>query len=100
MGQDKVVVKELFWDDWNRGHIRKHQVEPWEVEEVILGNPTVRETYKDRLQLIGPTATGRMLSVIVGPTPSDPGVFYTFSARPASRKERRRYAESRGDTPR
>jgi uncharacterized DUF497 family protein len=69
---------------------------PEEAEEVVAGEPTIRETYKQRLQLVGPTLAGRMLSIVVGPVPDQPGVYYVFSARPASRKERGAYAQEKG----
>ena len=37
-----------------------------------------------------------MLAVVIGPVPEQPGLYYTFSARPASRQERRRYDEAVG----
>ena len=81
-------IERLCWDAWNQEHIAKHSVLPAEAEEVVAGDPYVRETYKQRLQLIGSTTTGRTLSIIVGAVPGQPGVYYVFSARPASRKER------------
>ncbi|MBA2278214.1 MAG: BrnT family toxin [Chloroflexia bacterium] len=89
-------VARLSWDAWNREHIAKHEVVPEEAEEVVAGTPFFRETYKQRLQLIGPTATGRMLSIVVGADPDQPSEFYVFSARPASRKERGMYERARG----
>jgi len=58
--------------------------------------PLVRETYKHRQQLVGPTLTGRMLSIVVGPVPDRPDIYYVFSARPASRKERGSYEHTEG----
>jgi uncharacterized DUF497 family protein len=43
--------------------------------------------------LIGPTLSNRMLSVIVAHERD--GVYKVITARPASRKERRRYLERR-----
>lgn len=86
----------LDWDDWNRDHISKHGVLPEEAGEILSGNAMVRRTYKQRLQLVGPTLAGRMLSVIIGVVPDQPGAYYVFSARPASRKERALYRETRG----
>ena len=37
------------------------------------------------------TALGMTAVVVIGHVPDDEGAFYTFSARPASRKERRYY---------
>jgi uncharacterized DUF497 family protein len=81
----------LFWDDWNREHIAKHRVTPSEVEEAVFGETVVRGSRKRRFLVLGPTQAGRMLAVVVGPVPGQPGAFYTFSARPASRSERRFY---------
>ena len=89
-------VARLLWDDWNRDHISKHAVLPAEAQEVVSGNAMVRRTYKQRLQLIGPTLAGRMLSVIIGADPDQLGAYDVFSARPASRKERALYRETRG----
>ena len=86
----------LHWDEWNRDHIAKHAVMPEEAEEVIAGSPVVSETYWQRLQLVGPTLVGRMLSIVVGAVPGRPGIYYVFSARPASRKERAMYKQSKG----
>lgn len=91
-------IDRLVWDDWNREHIAKHEVVPAEAEEVIALAPFFRETYKQRLQALGPTFLGRMLSVVLGAVPNQPHVFYVFSARPASRSERRIYSENRTES--
>lgn len=84
-----VYIARLVWDEWNLDHIAKHDVLSQEVEEVVVSDHVERETYKGRLQLIGTTATGRTVSVVIGPVPGHPDVYYVFSARLASRKERR-----------
>jgi uncharacterized DUF497 family protein len=94
---DRPRIDRFHWDDWNLDHIARHAVLPEEAEEVVAGTPVVRETYKQRLQLIGPTLAGRILSVVAGPVPNQPGVYYVFSARPASRKERRASEKAMGD---
>ncbi|MDQ3655170.1 MAG: BrnT family toxin [Chloroflexota bacterium] len=86
-------IDALEWDDWNRDHIAKHDVSPEEVEEMLATAPVFRRTYKQRFQLLGPTLAGRMLSVIVGANPERHAIFYVFSARPASRSERRIYGD-------
>ena len=92
----RLSIDRLHWDDWNRDHIAKHAVLPEEVEEVIAGVPIVTETYKQRLQFIGPTLAGWMVSVVVGAVPDRPGDCYVFSARPASQKERGTYEQAKG----
>lgn len=95
-----VEIERLMWDDWNREHIRKHGVTADEAAEAVVRRGIREDTYKGRQQLIGSTVAGRILSVIIGPVPDEPGSFYVFSARPASSTERRRYARSvEGDGP-
>ena len=93
-----IVIRELVWDAWNRDHIGKHDVAIEDVEEVIHGDPIVRATYKQRLQLIGAKSDGTVLSVVMGPVPLQPGCYYVFSARRASRRERQLYFQQMGDS--
>jgi uncharacterized DUF497 family protein len=89
---------DLDWDDWNREHIAKHGMSQRDVEALVAGDPAVRQPYKYRLQLIGPTRNGAIVAVVIGPVSNRPGWYDTFSARPASRSERRFYREQRGGT--
>lgn len=85
-------VQRLIWDTWNVVHIARHDVIPSEVEEVCHGKPITADTYKGRLRVIGPTITGRMLTVILDKEPEDK-VYYPITARPSDRKERREYTQ-------
>ena len=87
------TLERLVWDDWNRDHIARHGVTLEEAEEVVNRAVVVRGTYKNRFQVIGPTRAGRMLAIVIGPVPGQPGAYYTFSARPDSRRERRHYRD-------
>ena len=89
-----LLVSSLFWDDWNLNHIQKHEITPSQAEEVVMGEPLIFSTYKNRLLLIGPDQTGRVLCVVMGQVPESVGVWYVFSARPSSKRERLRYFES------
>lgn len=89
-----LFIRRLIWDAWNVAHIARHQVSPKEVEEVCHGAPLVRQSHKGRFLLIGPTFSGRILVVVLAPERR--GVYYPVTARPASRKERRRYQEEKG----
>lgn len=93
----EFYVQRLRWDDWNKAHIARpaHEVAPEEVEEVCHRDYITLRSYKNRIVVIGPTATGRMLAVVLDP--EGEGVYYTVSARPASRSERRYYREQRGE---
>jgi uncharacterized DUF497 family protein len=83
----------LDWDSWNLEHITKHDVTVGEILEALDNVVEGRESYKGRYQVIGATDRGKVLSMIIGSNPEHPTVWYVFSARPASRKERRYFAD-------
>ncbi len=89
-----IIIEQIVWDEWNVAHIARHQVTPGEVEEVVWGEPLAGETYAGRLRLIGLTREGRMLTVILAPKGA--GMYYTVTARVASKKERVLYREWKG----
>jgi uncharacterized protein len=89
-----IYIRRLIWDDWNVGHIARHQVTPDVVEEVCRGAPVISETYRDRLRVVGPIQGGRVFTVILEPQQEE-GVYYVVTARPADRRERRNYQEQR-----
>ena len=84
----------LRWDPVNVAHIWRHGVGTNEVAEVVDGAPIVEPGHTGRTVLIvGPMLTGRMLAVVLEPEGAE--IYYPVTARPASRKERRRYAAAR-----
>lgn len=89
-------IKRLNWDDWNTEHVTKHGITLQEIEEVISGAPTFRETYQGRLLAVGPTRSGKLVTVVIGPDPVEPDVYYAFSARPISKQDLRWYLRSEG----
>ena len=89
----------LVWDEWNIEHAAKYGVAIEEIESVFSSEPIATESYKSRLLLIGMSSLGRMVAVVVGYVPNAPNVGYVFSARPASRRERRRYAQLKEGQP-
>ena len=62
-----LIVSRLIWDDWNIAHIARHKVFPDEVEQVCHNKPTTDRSYKGRLRIVGPTKTGRMITIILDP---------------------------------
>lgn len=92
---DMPPIEQLVWDEWNLDHIAKHGVTYEDVEAVIKGPAVARAIYKQRFLVVGPTPDGRVPAVVVGPDPHVAGSFCTFSARPASRQERRDYQQQR-----
>jgi uncharacterized DUF497 family protein len=89
-----IEVKDLLWDAWNVVHIARHEVTPEEVEEVCAEGGSIEAGYAGCLRLVGPTRQGRILAVVLAPKGN--GIYYPVTARPASRKERRRYKEGKG----
>ena len=84
-------IDRLIWDPWNVRHIERHGVTLREVEEVCAGTFTPSQSYAGRILLVGSTNESRILAIVVEPQSS--GVYYVVTARPASRRERRRYQE-------
>ena len=89
-----IVISRLIWDDWNISHIARHGVTQIDVEEVYRGDYLSRQTYQGRIMVIGPNAAGNLLSVILAP--EDAGRYYVVTARPAAKKERRIYRQTKG----
>ena len=94
-----VRVERLDWDTWNIEHIARHQMTPEDVEAVLWGAPVeYKQSYKNRIVIVGPRSDGLMVAVVIGPVPGAPeGVFYVFSARPTHRVERRFYSDAKGE---
>jgi uncharacterized DUF497 family protein len=89
-----IDIRRLHWDPGNITHIARYQVSLEEVEEACQNSPMMSQSYMGRLRVIGPTDSGRMLTVILDPEIDD--CYYPVTARPASRQERRRYDEEQG----
>ncbi len=93
-----LIIRRLVWDDWNVPHIARHTVTPQEVEDVCHRAPLVQQGKQGRLVLVGPTAAGRILDVVLDP--EGHGIYYPVTAFPASRKDRALYErEKGGETP-
>lgn len=85
-----VKVKSLIWDDWNRRHIKKHNVSEQEVEEVCKGTYKQQPAYNQRHLILGKTNKGRRLTVILARERKSR--YYVVTARDMSQKERRLFS--------
>ena|SRR5215212_45319 len=85
-------------DDWKIEHISHHGVTEEDVEHACHSDSLLfKQSYKDRLVILGPDIGGRILAVVIGQVPFESaGVFYVFTARPADRSERVFYHQQRG----
>ena len=90
---------QLDWDDWNRDHIAKHDMSISEVESAMVNDPIANASYKNRLIVVGPSNRDRMIVVVIGPSPHTEDLWYVFSARLASRRERARYRRAKEAMP-
>ncbi len=95
---------EAEWDEHNVEHIRRHGVEPEEVEEIVyedcypcrivrVGRRGIREA---RWAVFGQTCAGRYLLAIVAPY-SRRGVWRAVTARDMGAQAKRRYQQWRKD---
>lgn len=90
-----IHIRKLLWEKSNQNHIRRHNVNREEVEEVILSNPQADKAYKRaRVSLIGETVTGRVLKIILQHKGKD--IYYPVTAHDADEREIVMYKRRRG----
>lgn len=78
----------LRWTPYNLAHIARHGTTQRDVEEAAGSVQRVEPSYGGRYVLFGSTRAGRLLAVVV--ESEGAGMYLAITARPASRKERRR----------
>jgi len=91
------VIEELIWPEDRVEHIARHGVQPEEVEEVCFGDALVQRA-KSRgkspvYYVLGETSSGRHLFCAIIQFPGGKG--FPVTARLMTRKEKKRYNESR-----
>ena len=87
-----LKFKNIIWDSFNVNHIKKHKVTPDEVEEACSSKYVAFKTHNKRIVLVGKTKKSRSISVILAPKGKD--TWYPITARPASKKEKKKYQET------
>ena len=84
----KLKAKDLIWEKGNREHIKKHNLNPRQVEQVLSDKNKIEDKgHSGRLSIIGRCGK-RLLAVFIVPEGKK---FYVVTARDASRKERQSY---------
>ena len=92
-------ITEIVWSDGDVEHIRRHRVEPAEVEQAIASRPVWRrgrkhpETGRQSLYALGRTEAGRYLFVVLSPL--GPGRVRCVTARDMDTATRRYYQRHR-----
>jgi uncharacterized DUF497 family protein len=65
-----VEIRDLVWDEENTTHLEAHGIEWWEVDEVTAVDAWAVDRHPDyphQVRIIGPTLSGRMLTVALEP---------------------------------
>jgi uncharacterized DUF497 family protein len=88
-----MFIRDLNWDEENLDHIAAHTVEPDEVEDVCYGSALIERASEGKHVLLGQTADGRYLFVVVAH--KGKGVFRVITARDMTESERRRFSRRR-----
>ena len=83
-------IIDFEWDEWNVAHIREHDVEPYEVEEVFANRPFLRKAKDGKYMAYGQCDSGRYLTIVFAYRGQ--GRAYPITARDSNRKEKR-YAQ-------
>lgn len=79
----------LVWDEWNREHIKKHDVTVDEAEDAYENEVGRSNSYGGRESIFGITKTGRLITVVVSyEKQKEP---YVVTVRVMSKKERRKH---------
>jgi len=94
--EKQIHIVGLVWDDWNRADVLHHGLSQLDAEAILMGRFVAFETYKNRVLLLGPGRDERLIVLVIGQVPGQPGYFYPFSLRPASRRERALYSRTTG----
>lgn len=89
-------MNRLVWDHWNREHIKKHKVTVDEVEEVFMKRIVVIDSYLGRKMILGVSAKGRLLAVILSYALQKEG--YVVSARNMNKREKKLFYEKNTET--
>ena len=85
-----MAIMEIAWDDRSEGHIARHNVTPWEVEEVVGSRPLIHEKGRGGTRYIfGQTYSGRPLFVVLAQALD--GRVYVVTARDMTLMERRKF---------
>jgi len=84
----EIELSKLQWDEFNVGHIAKHNVSISEAEEACSNEIYIDETYEGRYLLVGKTKKGRMVSIVL--VNVEKSKYYIVTARDSSRGERRK----------
>lgn len=88
-------IQRLIWDATNRAKLRAHDIEASEVDSMLAADewvPTSHPEYLDQVRIIGPTLTGRWLTIALEQT-NDLRIWRPVTDWPSTRAEMAYYWE-------
>ncbi len=86
----KIRVKTIIWDDWNREHIKKHNLTQQDVEIAAKNISWHKHSHKKRYLATGRSGS-RIVSLII--KRKEKTTYYLVTARDADKYERRKLYE-------
>ena len=84
-----LKIDRIIWDEWNVEHVARHGVVPHEVVEILHGEHVAKESYRERLKVVGETRSGRILAIAIHEDSENE--YYVITARDADLGERGDY---------
>ena len=80
----------ITWTDKSEEHIARHNVQPYEVEDVLYSKPRLKIRGEgDTMKYFGQTDAGRYLAVLTAP--ANDGGTYIVTARDMDEAEKKRF---------
>jgi len=89
----EITIEQLIWDEWNRQHIKKHNLIPEEVELALIDNFCISlPGHSNRWRILGRSGK-RLITTVVQKKSGNK--YYVVTARDMSKKERAQYRDER-----
>lgn len=86
----RIKIEQLIWDEWNLGHIKKHDLSTEEIAEASRFIVYHKSSYQKRYLVIC-KGKERLITLVI--KRKSQGKYYLITARDTSKKERRRIDE-------
>ncbi len=96
-GERQVDIRLLRWTDHNRVKLSEHGISDAEVEEILNRDewvPAANDAYPNQVRMIGLTFAGRLLTIVLEPTPKQ-GIWRPITGWDAAPAEVAYYWEER-----
>lgn len=89
-----MLIENFQWKQTDIDHIARHQVEPYEVEEVVFDDtPSFEKSRNETFISVGTTQAGRYLLIVIKKTKKENWIVVT--AREITKQEKFKYRKWR-----